>query len=118
MGSVCHPLDALVGSDTIGAMPRANRRRRDDVPLNVERAVGGFTRREGYAGSEWFVRAVTGAASTRAYLCPGCQHTIALGTPHVVVWPADGMGGLDDRRHWHSPCWSARGRRHTQGSIR
>ena len=61
---------------------------------------------------------VTGAASTRAYLCPGCQHNIALGTPHVVVWPADGMGGLDDRRHWHTPCWSARGRRHTQGSIR
>jgi hypothetical protein len=99
-------------------MPRANRRRRDDAPLNVDRALGGLTRREPYAGGEWFVRRVTGVTATRAYLCPGCQQTIVLGTPHVVAWPADGIGGLDDRRHWHSPCWSARERRHTRGSTR
>ena len=55
-------------------MPRANRRRRDDAPLNVERALGGLTRRESYAGGESFVRRVTGAGASRAYLCPGCQH--------------------------------------------
>ena len=99
-------------------MPRANKRRRDDVPLNLERAVGGLTRRESYAGSEWFVRRVTGASSSRDYLCPGCQQAIVVGTPHVVAWPAEGMGGLEDRRHLHTPCWQARERRHTRGSIR
>lgn len=99
-------------------MPRANRRRRDELPLNTERALAGSARREGYAGGEWFVRNVTGASATRDYRCPGCQQTLAPGTPHVVVWPADGLGGLDDRRHWHAPCWAARERRHTRGSIR
>ena len=99
-------------------MPRANRRRRDDAPLNLDRAVGGTARREQYAGGEWFVRRVTGAGASRAYLCPGCQQNIPIGTPHVVAWPAEGMGGLDDRRHWHTPCWGARDRRHTRGAIR
>ena len=99
-------------------MPRANRRRRDDVPLNLQRAVGGAPRREQYAGGEWFVRRVSGEGSTRAYLCPGCQQTIPTGPPHVVAWPADGLGGLDDRRHWHTTCWEARGRRHATGSYR
>ena len=52
-----------------------------------------------------------------AYRCPGCDQEIALGVPHVVVWPADdrgesGWGGrVDDRRHWHTPCWNARANR-------
>jgi hypothetical protein len=32
----------------------------------------------------------------------------------VVAWPAEQLGafgGPGDRRHWHTPCWSARGRR-------
>jgi hypothetical protein len=99
-------------------MPRPNRRRRDDVPLNVDRALGGAPRRESYAGGEWFVRRVTGAGASWAYLCPGCQQTIAMGAPHVVAWPADGMGGLDDRRHWHTGCWEARERRHPRGATR
>jgi hypothetical protein len=99
-------------------VPRANRRRRDDVPLNLERAVGGAVRRESYAGGEWSVRRVTGGGATRPYLCPGCQQDIVPGTPHVVVWPADGIGGLDDRRHWHTPCWQARERRQSRGSYR
>jgi hypothetical protein len=99
-------------------VPRANRRRRDDVPLNLERALGGAPRREGYAGREWFVRRVTGAGSTRAYLCPGCQQEVRPGTPHVVAWPAEGVGGLDDRRHWHTGCWEARERRRPGGAWR
>ena len=60
-------------------MPRANRRRRDDAPLNHGRALGGVERREQHAGGEWFVRAVTGAAATRAYLCPGCSQDVRPG---------------------------------------
>ena len=69
-------------------MPRANRRRDDHRPL----AAGGFgeTTTERYAGSLWTVRRVSGARATRTYLCPGCQQEIAVGTPHVVAWPADG----------------------------
>ncbi len=99
-------------------MPRANRRRRDDAPLNLERAVGGAVRRESYAGGEWSVRRVTGARATRSYLCPGCQQSVPPGTPHVVAWPADGIGGLEDRRHWHTTCWEARERRPPRGAFR
>ena len=99
-------------------VPRANRRRRDDAPLDVERALGGAPRRESYAGREWFVRRVSGAGSTRAYLCPGCQQQIAVGSANVVAWPADGIGGVDDRRHWHPGCWAARDRRHPGGATR
>ncbi|RJK98453.1 hypothetical protein D5H78_04445 [Vallicoccus soli] len=52
--------------------------------------------------------------SPKAYRCPGCDQEVAAGVPHVVAWPADelaGLGGPGDRRHWHTPCWSARGRR-------
>jgi hypothetical protein len=99
-------------------MPRANRRRRDDAPLDLGRVHGGVPQMERYAGGEWFVRRLNGASSDRSYLCPGCQQVIAPGTPHVVVWPADGAGGLPDRRHWHTPCWAARERRHSQGATR
>jgi hypothetical protein len=66
---------------------------------------------------EWVVRQVTGSAATRAYRCPGCDHEIRPATPHVVAWPAtfrdddDADSGLADRRHWHTACWNARGRR-------
>lgn len=59
-------------------------------------------------GRVWSVRAVTGSASTKTYRCPGCDHEIAPATPHLVAWPED---ELDDRRHWHRPCWNARGHR-------
>jgi hypothetical protein len=107
-------------------MPRANRPRRGgsprsrghDAPLDLGRALGGVERRESYAGGDWFVRAVSGAGSTKPYRCPGCQQELAPGIPHVVVWPADGIGGVADRRHWHTPCWSARDRRQPRGSFR
>jgi hypothetical protein len=62
---------------------------------------------------DWVVRQVTGSAATRAYRCPGCDHEIRPATPHVVAWPAgeDDEAGLPDRRHWHTACWRARGRR-------
>ena len=54
------------------------------------------------------VRRVAGTGSTRTYRCPGCDQELAPRVPHVVAWPE---GRPDDRRHWHTPCWEARGRR-------
>lgn len=53
----------------------------------------------------YVVRSV--GSSARVYRCPGCDQEL-LGLPHVVAWP---QGRPDDRRHWHTACWSARGRR-------
>ena len=53
------------------------------------------------------VRSVAGT-SGRAYRCPGCDQELPAGSPHVVAWPE---GRPDDRRHWHTACWQARGRR-------
>ena len=35
----------------------------------------------------------------------------AAATAHVVVWPADSSGSVDDRRHWHTACWTNRATR-------
>jgi hypothetical protein len=86
---------------------RANRRRDDHVPLRS--ATAG--RIEVAADGEWQVRQVNGSAATRDYRCPGCDQVVATGTPHVVAWPAADQGSVADRRHWHTPCWAARGRR-------
>jgi hypothetical protein len=53
------------------------------------------------------VRHVSGA-SGKAYRCPGCDQELRPATPHVVAWLE---GKPDDRRHWHTACWSARDRR-------
>jgi len=59
-------------------------------------------------GEEWIVRRLTGSSSTKSYRCPGCDQEIRPATPHVVVWPSL---AVDQRRHWHTPCWNARDRR-------
>ncbi|WP_246136481.1 hypothetical protein [Leekyejoonella antrihumi] len=74
------------------------------------------TRTEIYGGGSWTVRSLRGNSEARTYVCPGCQQQLASGQPHVVVWPTDGLGGLSDRRHWHTPCWQARDRRPPRGS--
>ena len=80
-------------------------KRRIDEPAPLRTTPG---RVEEHADGEWTVRHVSGSASTKAYRCPGCDQEIRPATPHVVAWP---VGGEDERRHWHSPCWSARERR-------
>ena len=70
---------------------------------------------------DWVVRQLTGAATGKAYRCPGCDQEIRPGTPHVVTWPAhprdsdlepwDTDSAADLRRHWHTACWRARDRR-------
>jgi hypothetical protein len=77
---------------------------------------GGAQRLEEHPDGAWYVRQVTGAASTKPYRCPGCQQVIAPATPHVVAWPqvpndVTVADGLEERRHWHTACWRARGRR-------
>ncbi len=56
----------------------------------------------------YVVRSVAGTVSPGPYRCPGCDQELAAGTPHVVAWPE---GRPEDRRHWHTVCWTARGRR-------
>ncbi|HEV7203561.1 MAG TPA: hypothetical protein VGN18_03065 [Jatrophihabitans sp.] len=88
-------------------MPRQNRRR---VEAARGRPVGGSARRESWRGEAYDVRTVSGQAGTKAYRCPGCDQEIRAGVPHLVTWPADDVSA-DDRRHWHTTCWDARGRR-------
>ncbi|HET7762197.1 MAG TPA: hypothetical protein VFL46_07530 [Phycicoccus sp.] len=87
-------------------MPRSNRRRRDLEARPLGPGTEVVT--EAWRGRPWHVRRLTGATSTREYHCPGCHHGIAVGTPHVVVWPAEGVGGVSERRHWHERCWRGR----------
>lgn len=85
-------------------MARSNRRRRDAVPLDLDRVNGG-TRTESRGGRDYAVRALSGTHPTKVYRCPGCQQEFSGAVPHVVVWPTDGLLGPDARRHWHTPCW-------------
>lgn len=52
---------------------------------------------------------VSALQAVKEYVCPGCRGVIAVGTPHLVAWRADGVLGeaadLAARRHWHSHCW-------------
>jgi hypothetical protein len=97
--------------------PRRNVRRRDAAqPLDDESVRRGVEARYGFRDGEWLVRGIPGAASTKAYRCPGCDQEIPPGVAHLVAWPADddrsdGRGDVTDRRHWHSGCWRARDRR-------
>ena len=83
-------------------------RRREDAAPDRETSAWGARRIEAYDGEDWVVQSVTGSAATKAYRCPGCDQEIRPATPHVVAYPAEGLGGVDARRHWHSPCWAAR----------
>ena len=63
-------------------------------------------------GYDYEVRSIAAARAIKSYRCPGCDHEIRSGTAHVVVWPVDaGEQGVEDRRHWHTGCWTHRGTR-------
>lgn len=72
--------------------------------------MGGLRRVEEHADGDWVVQRTTGSAATKPYRCPGCDQVIPPATPHVVAWPADDAG-LEQRRHWHAPCWEKRAHR-------
>ena len=83
------------------------RRQRSLPPLPASRRI-----EIGPDGYDYDVRAVAGSRAAKVYRCPGCDHEIKPSTAHVVVWPADaGESGVDDRRHWHTSCWSNRANR-------
>src|ERR1700722_5134952 len=93
-------------------------RRRTPPPRHRPASLSGVLHRveTGPDGYEYEVRAVAGARAVKTYRCPGCDHEIRSGTAHVVVWPADSAGGgpqkgMDERRHWHTPCWANRASR-------
>jgi hypothetical protein len=92
--------------------PRRHRRSPDAARTvdegQVRRGVDGV---QTWSDGEWAVRTIPGGSASKVYRCPGCDHEIAAGVAHVVAWPADGLGGAEDRRHWHTGCWRARDRR-------
>jgi hypothetical protein len=101
---------------------RKNNRRDATSPLDLERIQRGAASVIHAPDGSWVVRTVSAAGATKPYRCPGCDHEIAAGVPHVVVWPADDRhsgaagfatpyGRIEDRRHWHTACWNARARR-------
>jgi hypothetical protein len=83
--------------------------------MTPDPAVPPGARVEAYAGEDYVVRRVTGSAATKPYRCPGCDQPIRPATPHTVAWPVVPSmfvkDGLDERRHWHTSCWTARERR-------
>ncbi|MFD4292481.1 ATP/GTP-binding protein [Rhodococcus sp. NPDC058505] len=93
-------------------MPRRNNNRRSGAPspvgLNGPRAESGPG---GHGDERYLVRQIPGTRAVKTYRCPGCDHEIQTGVAHVVAWPADGLGGAEDRRHWHTGCWNGRGSR-------
>ncbi len=90
-------------------MPRRNAPKNED-PRPLGGGVG-WARAESGPDGEWLVRAISGAQAQKTYRCPGCDHEIRPGTPHVVAWPAEEIGSVEERRHWHQGCWDSRGRR-------
>ncbi|MDG4668694.1 hypothetical protein [Mycobacterium sp. 236(2023)] len=79
--------------------PRKLKPARDPLPAPRRIEVG----TDGY---DYEVRPVAAARAVKVYRCPGCDHEIRPGIAHVVVWR-----DIDDRRHWHTPCWANRATR-------
>jgi hypothetical protein len=87
-------------------MARRRKLPRGQQPLSLSPV---FRRIEtGPDGYEYEVRPIAAAQAVKTYRCPGCDHEIRSGTAHVVVWPAESPQAVDDRRHWHTPCWANR----------
>jgi hypothetical protein len=84
---------------------RATRPAQRPLRAAVERTVD---KRDG----QWVVRPITGATSVKTYTCPGCLTAITPATPHVVAWPVEkallSAEAIDERRHWHTACWTRR----------
>jgi hypothetical protein len=55
-----------------------------------------------WARSELTIRPVRGDQATKQYVCPLCNQSIPIRTPHTVVIPD---AATDHRRHFHTACW-------------
>ena len=87
--------------------------RRPSKHLRAPRPLSaGFATSAAKADGGWIVQGITASRAVKAYLCPGCNREVSIGEPHVVVWPGvAGIGSaspVDERRHWHTPCWNRR----------
>lgn len=91
-------------------MVRHGKRRQPRREVPAALSIGGDQVEQGVDGFDYHVRRIAGARAVKVYRCPGCDHEIAIGIAHVVVWPAEGNPerGMEDRRHWHTPCWGNR----------
>jgi hypothetical protein len=101
---------------TVVDVPRRNRQQRQkglraDTSHRGAGTAYGASRVEQGPDGDWMVRTVPAAQATKVYRCPGCDHEIQTGIAHVVAWPEAELGGVDERRHWHTGCWKARSRR-------
>lgn len=85
-------------------------RRRVDEPRPLRTDADAVT--ESAPDGDWVVRPITASAAVKTYRCPGCDHEIRPAVPHVVAWR---VGDEDDRRHWHTPCWTQSRRRVRRG---
>lgn len=88
-------------------------KRRPSKHLRPARPLGtSHARAEAKGDGTWVVRSIAGQNAQKTYRCPGCNHDIRPGVPHVVAWPHDPGPGRDsavvDRRHWHTSCWQRR----------
>ncbi|HWV25582.1 MAG TPA: hypothetical protein VNZ66_00030 [Aeromicrobium sp.] len=85
--------------------PRRHSRRPEPEPRGFSRRID---RVETRSGRQWRVRELRSAE--KEYRCPGCQQSVRIGATHVLVWPVDrpliGAEAIDERRHWHTACWS------------
>lgn len=88
-------------------MGRKNRR----IEQPSRPSFGNSTQVESHPDGKWTVRKLTGSSATKTYRCPGCDQEIRPATPHIVAWPSDIPQGADERRHWHTPCWTNRSKR-------
>lgn len=64
-----------------------------------------WTEEDDEGGPAFVVRRIQPYQATKTYRCPGCDHDIAEGVGHVVAWRE---GDVEERRHWHRPCWEQR----------
>ncbi len=94
-------------------MRRAKKYLRPVKPLDSYRLMGCTRYETGGDGLRYKVHHIRAAA--KEYRCPGCNGIIAVGTAHEVAWTEEGWfgaaAGRDERRHWHTGCWRARGHR-------
>ncbi len=88
-------------------MPRHRRSKHLRAPRPLR--IGQDVRRRRLRGTTYLVRTIRAGTSVKEYRCPGCDHIVAAGVRHVVVWPEvppiGSASGLDVRRHWHTYCW-------------
>ncbi|MFY9921762.1 MAG: hypothetical protein WAL26_25740 [Mycobacterium sp.] len=91
----------------MGRRRARGRRQPPRAPLPASRRV-----ETGPDGYDYEVRPIAASRATKTYRCPGCDHEIRPGTAHLVVWQIElGENAVEDRRHWHTPCWQHRATR-------